>query len=63
MDPSATLKMINDFLTDRETGEEVDEWCENLAEWLDKGGFPPNWENYPLGTSYFKCHMIQRNRG
>ena len=58
MDPNETLRMIDSFLTDRETGECVDEWCENLMEWLSRGGFEPEWEKYPLGASYYQCRLV-----
>lgn len=62
MDPEATLKRIDDFLRAGETGEEVDEWCESLMEWLARGGFEPDWEKYPLGASYYRCRAIQAAR-
>lgn len=62
MDPNATLQMIHEFLTDRKAGDEVDEWCYDLKEWLDKGGFEPNWEQYPLGTSYYNCRKRYSRR-
>ena len=53
MDPDATLKQIDDFLLLRKTGAIVDVWVEELATWLNKGGFDPDWDRYPLATSYF----------
>lgn len=58
MDPNETLKQIDDFLAAHKCGEEVDEWCEYLMDWMDKGGFEPHWEAYPLGTSYYKCRVV-----
>lgn len=62
MDPNECLKMIDEFLRARESGDEVDQWCRNLMEWLDKGGFEPDWDKYDLGTSYFKCRRIAEAR-
>jgi len=62
MDPNATLKMINEFLEDRRTGDEVDDWCGNLFEWIQKGGFEPEWNTYPIGTSYYWCYVAQRKK-
>jgi len=57
MDPNETLRMIDQFLTSRQTGDEVDEWCENLREWISKGGFEPDWSKRELGTSYYKARL------
>jgi len=62
MDPNATLREIDSFLQDRRTGEEVDDWCGYLYEWLQKGGFAPDWEKYPTGTSYYNCYVSQLER-
>lgn len=62
MDPNECLKRINDFLANRESGNEVDHWCRDLIEWLAKGGFEPDWNKYGLGTSYFKCREITERR-
>jgi len=62
MDPDETLKMIDEFLQARKTGDEVDEWCHNLYEWIEKGGFEPNWNRYPLGTEYYKCREVSERR-
>lgn len=50
MDPNATLQMIDSFLKSRRTGDEVDQWCEYLYDWLQAGGFQPDWDQYQLGT-------------
>lgn len=63
MDPNETLQMIDQFLTDRKAGEIVDEWSESLFQWIENGGSEPDWEKYQLGTSYYECHVIQRNKG
>lgn len=42
MDPNACLRDIEEFLNSRQTGEEVDEWCQNLFDWLQGGGFSPD---------------------
>lgn len=59
MDPNANLALIDSFLRLRMTGEEVDEMVDNLAGWLATGGFAPDWERYPLGTSYFNTRQAQ----
>jgi len=63
MDPNATLKLIDDFLTARRTGEQVDIWCQDLWDWLKKGGFEPNWAQYELGASYYRCRKVSHDQG
>ena len=63
MDPNATLRMIDEFLTKRQSGDEVDEWCEHIYDWIDRGGFAPDWEAYPLGASYYRCREISIRKG
>jgi hypothetical protein len=69
MDPNETLKWIDSWLKEAHerylqgrdrlpANPDIDEWCRNLWEWLQKGGFEPDWEKYPLGTSYFNCQKI-----
>jgi len=62
MDPNETLKMIDEFLKARQVGDCVDEWCRDLLEWLNKGGFEPDWDKYPSGTEYFSCRKIEEGR-
>jgi len=62
VDPNACLKKIDDFLHARKSGDEVDQWCRDLMDWLDKGGFEPDWDKYEWGTSYFKCRQIDEAR-
>jgi hypothetical protein len=57
MDPNITLRMINNFLTDTNCADELDESCINLYDWVNKGGFNPDWNKYPLATSYYR-HRI-----
>jgi len=63
MDPNATLKMIHDFLTAREEGDEVDVWCQDLYDWLKNGGFEPTWNDCPLGTEYYRCRKVHMDNG
>jgi len=63
MDPNATLKEIDSFLAAHETGPEVDEWCQHIFDWVSNGGFGPNWEQYELGTSYYKCMSVSMRKG
>ena len=48
MDPNATLKAIDAL------GDEVNDYCQYLFDWLAKGGFEPNWIQYPAGTNYYR---------
>ena len=56
MDPNETLRVINGFLARHETGEDVDVWCQDLYDWLKKGGFE-------LGTSYYRCRKVHHDKG
>ncbi len=58
MDPNECLKRINDFIVRGDSGDEVDHWCRDLMAWLDKDGFEPAWERYPMGTSYYRTRMV-----
>lgn len=62
MDPNATLREIHNALMNRETGDEIDEWCEALGDWVDNGGFEPDWKAYPLGTSYYQVMRQQAGK-
>jgi hypothetical protein len=62
VDPNETLKCIDKFLLEKHVGSEVDDWAESLFLWIERGGFQPNWDLYPLGTSYYKCHIVQRRK-
>jgi hypothetical protein len=55
MDPNATLREIDQFLKAGRTGDEVDQWCEALRQWIARGGFEPDWAKYELGASYYRC--------
>lgn len=59
MDPNATLAMIDSLLTqsitDVDAGYELNEVCEDLFDWLSRGGFAPQWEKYPLAAGFYRC--------
>lgn len=63
MDPNATLREIDAFLSERKTGDHVDLLCEYLFDWIARGGFEPKWDTYPLGASYYRCREIHIRRG
>jgi len=62
MDPNACLRDIDYFLAGRQSGDEVDNMCKNLYEWIGQKGFEPDWSLYPLGTSYYRSFVIQAER-
>lgn len=62
-DPNATLREIDTFLKDHRTGDVVDEWCQDLWDWIQKGGFEPDWARYELGASYYRCRKVSHDRG
>lgn len=51
MDPDAALRMIDD--ADR-VDAETREVMRGLHGWLSRGGFAPDWENYPKGARRFR---------
>jgi hypothetical protein len=51
MDPNATLREL-EYLRSGDDYE-LEEYASGLDNWLSKGGFEPNWEEYPHGTSLF----------
>lgn len=53
MDPNACLQLIDDFLSYGEI-EEASRACTDLAIWISKGGFAPDWENYPKAANFFR---------
>jgi len=54
--------MIDDFLSFGRIGNEVDQWCHDLMEWIAKGGFEPDWSKHEHGTFYYKCRVISEKR-
>ncbi len=56
MDPNATLRSIAHELRKGEDCDEyVDELVGYLADWLNNGGFAPDWADEPLATSYYNA--------
>lgn len=66
MDPNATLKAIDEALTEitfslqhdddealREAGEDLCELCGHLLQWVRRGGFEPRWSDYPEATQQY----------
>lgn len=56
MDPNALLKLIVSEFDNADNDNETD-WedrCYDLKEWLDKGGFPPNWEKNGEGWIIYR---------
>ena len=57
MDPTEILKLINDELDyvskTNEPSTVIDGYVDDLADWLGKGGFSPDWDKYPLARSYY----------
>lgn len=62
--PTKMLGKISMFLAQHRTGEEVDQWVEELYQWIKRGGDEPDWSKYPLGTSYYEARVAgARRRG
>lgn len=58
MDPNFTLQMIDDYLRMDGDREGAREYAGYLKEWIDDGGFEPDWTRYPLAYAYYlhRCH-------
>lgn len=56
MDPNETLRRIEALLPalDDDDVDEAEGFCADLSEWLDKGGFAPEWTKYPEATKFYK---------
>ena len=63
MDPNETLRQIHAFLARGDEGDEVDTLCQDLFDWLARGGFEPAWEKHELGTSYYRCREVHHKQG
>ena len=52
MDPTHCLHRIEDALLDRDF-EDADWACEDLNDWLNRGGYEPEWGSSAAGSAYF----------
>lgn len=67
MDPNACLERIARLLPqaadDLEAGEELDMACQELYDWLKRGGFDPDWSKHESATGYYRCRAVHHDRG
>lgn len=56
MDPNACLRRI----ADADTRSEVTDACRDLAGWIARGGFEPDWSAYPAGTRRYRAYCRAR---
>jgi hypothetical protein len=63
MDPDATLSIIDTLLKERRGSDVIDYHCQDLYDWIAKGGFEPEWGRCELGTSYYNCRAVYHRRG
>lgn len=55
MDPNTTLRDIEDEIQmQAPPSSVVYKMCDDLREWLNKGGFEPNWDKYPIGSAFYR---------
>jgi hypothetical protein len=61
MDPNECLRLIQGYAVARPNKmrwQGIDEaaafLCVDLNDWLEKGGFEPDWNAYPDATAYFR---------
>lgn len=62
MDPTACLERLQDaHLSDDK--EETIAACQDLMDWINKGGANPDWERFPIGATFFRAwKRIGQNR-
>lgn len=53
MDPQETLSLIAAALADG-MPDEADEYAAVLRDWLNRGGFAPDWTAEPYATRWFR---------
>lgn len=64
MDPNATLQAIQELVDEQERSyederdDEIGDLCLSLVEWIDGGGFSPDWDKYPEATEEFDQRCI-----
>lgn len=71
MDPNACLERIANLLrrsagntpANREAGTDLDFACQDLFDWLDRGGFAPDWSKHPSAASYYDCRAVSHRAG
>lgn len=71
MDPNACLDRIANLLRRsaghsaeaREAGEDLDFACQDLFDWIAKGGFEPDWSRHESAASYYRCRAVHHRRG
>lgn len=67
MDPNACLDRIADLLRasvdDPEAGEALDLACQDLYDWIARGGFEPDWSRHETAASYYRCRAVHHRRG
>lgn len=74
MDPNACLLALAEAyhasqrLYGTEAGDDagllLDERCFDMFQWLDRGGFAPDWSAVePVVRSYYECRAVAHRRG
>lgn len=64
MDPNACLDLIAFYLRYADDyGADLDETCQDLFDWLDKGGFEPDWSKHPSASEYYRCRAVHHRTG
>lgn len=51
MDPNATLRLIDEATR---MNSETREHINNLRSWIARGGFHPDWNEYPRGAARYR---------
>lgn len=60
MDPNATLQLISECLRH---AENPDWHCQDLYDWISRGGFEPDWSKHASAAEYYRCRAVHHRRG
>lgn len=63
MNPNETLNCIEGLVEIGEDFHYAEELCDGLLEWINKDGFEPDWEKYPVGTKYYQDYVFTIQEG
>ena len=62
MDPNEALERIDELASAALwDAPDLDELVESLLGWIERGGFDPDWEAWPVGAAYVR--MCEQHPG
>lgn len=60
MDPNTLLEELQSALVTDTRNDEVDNMCDDLRNWIVRGGFAPSWNKCPLAKAYYFTRQALR---